>query len=64
MAEGEIIRTLREKNKLTQVQLAEKVGVSQQYISAIECGNLNPTIKNLKKVLAVLNYSIYLRNTS
>lgn len=64
MHEGDLIRKLREEHNMSQEVLAEKVGVSQQYISALECGNLNPTVKNLKKVLAALNYSIYLKNTS
>ena len=33
------IRLLRTKSNLTQAQLAEKLGVTSNYISAIETGN-------------------------
>ncbi len=60
---GEIIKQLREKHNITQAKLSEKAKVSQQYISAVECGILNPSIKNYKRLLNALNYEIYLRNT-
>ncbi len=35
----------RKKNKLSQTELAEMVGVSRQTISSIETGQFNPTAK-------------------
>ena len=36
---GKILRDFRVKNKLTQEQLSEKLGISLKYISRIENGN-------------------------
>ena len=38
MSDGEKIRTLREKKQLSQKELAERAGVTQAQISAIELG--------------------------
>lgn len=39
------LKVARAENNLTQVELAENVGVSRQTISAIETGQFNPTAK-------------------
>lgn len=49
---GKRIRKAREAEKLTQEQLAEKVGVGSTHISHIETGN---TIPSLKLVLSIIN---------
>jgi transcriptional regulator with XRE-family HTH domain len=41
---GQNVRRLRMKQGLTQEQLAEKSGFSQQYLSDLEKGKRNPTI--------------------
>ena len=41
---GAIIKELREKNKMTQLQLAEKLGVSDKTISKWETGKGYPDI--------------------
>ncbi len=51
---GERLRESREKKKLSQQELADKVGVSQQAIGKIESGvTQNP--RNLKAIAAVLD---------
>ena len=47
---GKIIKEYRKKNKLTQFQLAERIGVSEFYISALETGARNPGRKALMKL--------------
>ena len=47
---GKIIKDYRKKNKLTQFQLAERIGVSEFYISALETGARNPGRKALIKL--------------
>ena len=47
----------RVKHGFTQGQLAEKVGVSQQYISRIETGDFC-TIEVLQKVLTAIGYAV------
>jgi len=46
------LREIREKNRLSQRQLAKSAGVANATISQIESGLLNPTVGTLKKVLA------------
>lgn len=43
-------RKLRESKGFTQEQLAEKLGISRQAISKIECGLSKPTVQNAKKL--------------
>jgi transcriptional regulator with XRE-family HTH domain len=50
---GNTARIRREKG-LTQEQLAEKSGLSQQYISGLEQGKRNPTIVTLFEVATAL----------
>jgi len=47
----------RVKNKLSQKQLAEKVGVTQQHISKIENGEFS-SISTLEKVLLFIGYTV------
>lgn len=50
----EKIIELRLKNKLTQKELAEKVGTKQSSISRFEKGFVNPTVNFLSKVSSAL----------
>lgn len=56
---GKRIQTIREKAGLTQEQLEEKTGVNTKYISAIERGQKNITIKTLEKITKGLNVELY-----
>ena len=47
----------RVKNKLSQKQLAERVGVTQQHISKIENGEFS-SISTLEKVLLFIGYTV------
>lgn len=44
---GENVRRLRLAQKLTQEQLAERAGFTQQYLSELENGKQNPTVVTL-----------------
>lgn len=59
VALGKRIQTLREKKGLTQEQLEEKSGVHTKYISAIERGQKNVTIKTLEKISKGLDVELY-----
>ena len=50
---GKILRDFRIKNKLTQEQLSEKLGISLKYISRIENGNGGVKVETL------INYIIH-----
>ncbi len=52
---GKTIRTLRESRDLTQIDLAERIGVTQGYIAQLENGDRkNPTLRKLKRLSKVL----------
>ena len=55
---AERLKTLRKQEKLTQVQIAEKLEISQQAYAAWERGVKKPTQENLVKIAQVLNVSI------
>jgi DNA-binding XRE family transcriptional regulator len=48
----------RNKKKLTQVELARKLGKSQPYIAKLESGEANPTLSMVGKILSVLGYRL------
>lgn len=56
---GKRIQTVRERAGLTQEQLEEKTGVNTKYISAIERGQKNVTVKTLEKMAKGLNIELY-----
>lgn len=55
---GERLRKLREEQAITQVTLAGRIGVDQAQISKWEHGRSWPTIKNLRRLAAVLNTTV------
>ena len=62
-AVGKRIKAVRQRNGLTQDQLAEQVGLSPKYIIGIELGVENPTMDNLirvAKTLGVESYDLFL----
>ena len=48
---------IRKERGLTQEQLAERSGLSQQYLSGLERGRRNPTIVTLFEIAAALGVS-------
>lgn len=55
---GARITRLRKDQGITQVQLAEQLGVSQQTITAYESGNRRVPISNLPRLATLLGTSI------
>ena len=55
---GTVIKELREKNKMTQVQLAEKLGVSDKTVSKWETGKGYPDITLLEPIAKVFRISV------
>lgn len=47
----------RRRAKLNQTELAEKAGVSRQWISSLESGRTDPSASVLARLAAVLNVS-------
>ncbi|MER9076519.1 helix-turn-helix domain-containing protein [Mesorhizobium sp. M0904] len=54
---GRNVQRFRQKNHLTQEQLAEISGFSQQYISGLEKGRRNPTIVTIYELAQALGVS-------
>lgn len=52
---GKRVQQLRQAKKITQEELAEKVGVSIESISNIERGIHGPSFDNLEKIILALN---------
>lgn len=52
------LKSLRAYHRLTQEQLAEKSGLSQQTINNIECSRFVPKISNIVKLCNVLNVTV------
>ena len=50
-----MIKEYRLLNKLTQEELAEKLGISWRHLQRLEHNEENTTVKTLKKIVKVLN---------
>ena len=55
---SELLKDLRREAGLTQVEVAEKLGISQQAYASWERGVKKPTQENLVKIAHVLNVSV------
>lgn len=55
---GERIRKARIKNNMTQEMLSEKMNVSTEYCSKIECGKAKINLKRLSQISTILNEKI------
>lgn len=55
---GNKLKEIRTKQKLTQVELAEKSGLHPNYIGMVERGERNPSLINIDKLAKALNISL------
>ena len=55
---GARIRDIRTRNRITQEQLAEKMGISAKYLSSIERGKENPTLNTLIRLAEGLDVDL------
>jgi transcriptional regulator with XRE-family HTH domain len=55
---GKRLKQLRTSSRLTQEKLSIATGLSQTYISGLESGTRNPSIKTLDKLAKALDVSI------
>lgn len=54
---GDNIRKYRKMKNLTQKELGDLVGISNTYLSDMEIGRTNPSIKTLKRIAKGLEIS-------
>lgn len=52
------LKKLREKNKLTQKEVAERLNVNKNYISMLENGIRNPSDKMKEQLAKIYNCSV------
>ena len=57
---GQIIKQAREKAKMTQPELALKIGSGSSYISKIETGKTDPKVSTFYRIASVLGLSVEL----
>ncbi len=57
---GEYIRLLQEGDDVTQVELALRLGISKQFVSAVETGKETVGLDFAKRVADALGYSLAL----
>ena len=55
---GKVIRSKRESQGLTQVELAQKAGLDRNYIGMVERGERNPSYLSLQKIALGLGLSV------
>ena len=55
---GDNLRTLRRTRKISQEELAERVGVSRQSVSKWECGDAYPEMNNILKLCNIFHCKI------
>ena len=48
----------RIKQKMTQKEVAEKIGTKQSAIARLESGNTNPSLEFLQKIAQVMGYKL------
>jgi transcriptional regulator with XRE-family HTH domain len=54
---GRNVKRIRLEKGLTQEQLAERSGFSQQYLSGLEAGRRNPTVVSIYELATALGVS-------
>ena len=60
---GQIIEQARKEAKMTQSELAEKVGSNKSYISRIETGRTEPKVSTFYRIASALGRSVELTPT-
>ncbi len=53
-----LLRALRQKSGVTQVELAEKLGQTQSFVTKVECGQRRVDIVQLRTICHILGSSL------
>jgi HTH-type transcriptional regulator/antitoxin HipB len=56
------LRALRKQRGMTQKELAEKIGQTQQRVAEIESGEFSPSLDTLRPILKALGAELVLRD--
>ena len=55
---GQVILDARKSEKITQSELAKRLGVDKSYISKLENGNVNPSVGFFYRIMNALNLRV------
>lgn len=55
---GQILRNARREEKMTQAELASKIGATKSYISKIENGAMTPSVSTFYRIIHALGLQI------
>ena len=58
VAIGRRVKFYRKIANLTQADVAERLGISVSYISQIECGHTDVSLKRLDEIASIINTNI------
>jgi len=61
---GVTVKKLRETKGMSRMELSEAVGISESHLKKIEAGNRQPGIQTYRKMIAVLEADIVIRDMS
>ncbi len=61
---GITVKKLRETKGMSRMELSEAVGISESHLKKIEAGNRQPGIQTYRKMIAVLEADIVIRDTT
>jgi transcriptional regulator with XRE-family HTH domain len=62
MSAGQLIRSARQAEGLTQAQLARRLGITQPSVARLEAAGDNVTLATLQRALFVMNRTLELRS--
>lgn len=55
---GKTLKTLRTKKKLSQAALAQRAGLSREYVNKIEAGRYDPPLSTLNTLAKALGVTV------
>jgi transcriptional regulator with XRE-family HTH domain len=55
---GRRLKKLREARDLSRAELAERAGISREYVRKLEAGRQDPTVGTLQKIARALRVSV------
>ena len=61
MEPGEVVAMMRQNQNMRQKELKNKLGISQTFMSKLEHGKRNLTLKLFLRIIKLLGYKLYIK---